>query len=379
MKIPDEVGVIGNAIFNNLFLKKQIAKLGVKEKQSFHFVLTHPDDELAFLPTLVEAHKNPLVKTGFSLVSNGTQGYEPPEEVDEGTLKNKRKEFGRLRESELDLSLRRTGYEGPQVRTLVDEREIYEALISDESQFGFHLHPLFDKIKGGILERLLEEEPTAVFVNDFSGGHIIHDISNVITCIAAAEYTRETSKYVAVLEYWQPLLDSTKGEPREEIEKQMKEYVEKGNTPEKLKQVIGELSRSNKGRKKIEGDPHERYPVDIPNLGIRKGVAFYGLFDVINTLRQKSKVYTSQGRSLNRLKALTEVSPRITRPRFRPINLGTINHLDRPENPILYELVSSWRQRGLERLPNFDDFSTAIKSYPEYQNFLQERTQYASN
>lgn len=360
---------IGGAITQSLL--NSVIKIPQNNLRSFldnniyniHFVLTHPDDELAILPTVEKAIKSENVNANFTLTTNGSQGYESKIHISTPT----REDFSKRRVEELNDSLSRVGYSNATINAILDERQIYEAMIKGENFET--LHNLYNKFVTHMVNVIDNEKPDVIFVNDFSGGHMIHDLSNALTCVAVNESSRP---YTAVAEYWQPYLQGDLDQNT--IEERIISYLnnEESNI-DNLVQVVGELSRNNEGRILIPGDRFGRSPLDIAPLGIRKGVGAYSLTQVLSTEKHRKKVYGSQEKSLDRLKALTMLSKRIVRPRFRRVDLDTINHTKRPEKVILYEVANIWRKRGLERGLEFNDFATSLNSYPLYQRFRQDR------
>jgi len=330
-----------------------------KSDRRFHFVLSHPDDELAVLPTLRRAARRNGLQLTFTLVTDGSQGYEPRQ----GQPPDAREKFGRRRVNELRESLQRLGISAPPIQPLVDERTLYEALITPGAEN--RLHRRFDRIVDHLIGVITAQRPAAVFVNDFSGGHVVHDISNALACMAVAAAPRPQP---APVEYWQPYLQVPAAATREQIRADIRRYLRDGRTPHGAVQVIGELSP-----RPAEIAGRDR-PVDFPQLGIRNGRAHYGIGELLAINRQRRSVYGSQEKSLNRLRDLSRISRDIARPRFRRIPLERIDHTRRPSVILLYEVADIWRKRGLKRGPDFQDFARALKTYPRYRHFLQTRT-----
>ena len=316
---------IGGSILHSLlFRSMRYCWYRNDEKQHFHFVLAHPDDELAILKFLKVIANNPYLGASFTLISNGTQGYEP------GMAKD-RNEFGRLRVKEINSSLGSLGFNA-NVESLLDEREIYESLIDGNASCG-RLIDMLQKAERHIAKEVVAKKADAVFVTDFAGGNIVHDIANFIVCSAARRIG-----FGHVIEFWQYFLDS----PSNSV-------------------VVGDLGYDDRGRSLRESSKG-KYDVEIPALGIHKGRAFLSLIDIIDALKHKKRFYASQEKTLNRLTHQTVLSYGVDAPRFREIDTCRMDHTVRPDHGVLYERAG-WRLRGLERLPDFNDFKNLVQAY----------------
>ena len=98
---------------------KNIAKSPFRKERRdistrYHFVFTHPDDELAILKQLGISNRNSLNMPSITLVTNGSQGYEPLDhsQLSSQEIMEGRHSFGELRTQEFNESLRRVGIGG---------------------------------------------------------------------------------------------------------------------------------------------------------------------------------------------------------------------------------------------------------------------------
>jgi len=277
----------------------------------YHFVFAHPDDELAIYRLLEIS--NSLI----TLVTNGTQGYE-------ANPIQTRPEYGRNRVKEFNKSIDTIGKN--HVKPLLDERLLYELLV-DENYEGL-------KEQLDVLEKNISDSNCKIiFVNDFAGGHIIHDLVNFTAYLAA----KKTNK--KIIEYWQPFLHN-------------------GNI------IVGDLGYDDQGRY-LRDNTKGKYDVNIPELGIKRGRMFLSPVDIAKAFYYKKKIYVSQKKSLERLIDKQKASYGIDTPRLRRINLDTIDYTKKPSHGVLYE-KAEWRQRELKRNPSFEDF----KKYVEFTNHL---------
>jgi len=308
-----------------------------KEEENFHFVFAHSDDELLVLNLLKIISGKKGLDADFTLLTNSSQGYEAPFESRIGMI-NSREDFARLRVDEFNDSLRLIGSRKRRVEPLLDERKIYELMVEKDYT---SLHQMLDHSRNRIAGRILQSNPRAVFVDDFAGGHIIHDLANYITCCAAREIN-----YGPVIEFGQ--------------------YFLKKITDEEGLIILGDLGVDEQGRILREDTPG-KYTPNIPSLGIKKGRCFLGISDFINVLSHRHSVYSSQDKTIERLMS-QKVSYGVDAPRFREIDLATIDHTLRPAHGVLYEHVP-WRQRGLSRLPTFDDFKALVQSYNSVRKY----------
>ena len=301
------------------------------QPQNFHFVFAHSDDELALSKLLRIIAKTDMLDASFTLLTNSTQGYEAPFELGEVEIKD-RDSFGRLRVNEFNRSLNGMGFNQNYVHSLLDERKIYELLV--EKDFT-SLHKHLDKARESIIDSIRRNDPEAIFVDDFAGGHIIHDLANYLTCCAVRDigYTKP------VLEFWQYFLN---------------------NNGDKPIVVLGDLGYDDKGRT-LREETCGKYTPNIPCLGIKKGRMFLSPLDIISILSHKKRVYTSQKKTIDRLMD-QRISYGVDAPRFRQIDLDTIDHTHRPSHGVLYE-NTPWRKRGLKELPGFSHFEKLVRSY----------------
>ncbi len=294
-----------------------------EKPESFHFVFAHSDDELAVLKPLKIISATPCLSASFTLVSNSTQGYEP-------NGAQTREDFGNMRVNEFNSSLIALGFEDQHAKSLLDERRIYEMLVNGDSS---GLNDALELAKKAIVRDIRINKPRAVFVDDFAGGNIMHDIANYITYKAAQQ-----TGFRPVIEYWQYFFDKSSGA-----------------------MIIGDLGYDEQGRV-LRGGCDGKYCVEIPVLGIHNGRMFLSPFDIISALSHKQKIYRSQEKTLRRLSDITFASYGIDAPHFREISKGNIDYMRRPSHGVLYE-GAHWRLRGLPRLPNFEDFARMVRDY----------------
>ncbi|MEK6886124.1 MAG: PIG-L family deacetylase [Nanoarchaeota archaeon] len=290
--------------------------------QNYHFIFAHSDDELAVLKPLKIISSTYGLNASFTLLSNGTQGYEPNSE-------GSREDFGRMRVKEFNRSLVTLGFEDQRIKSLLDEREIYEMLVREDSS---GLNAMLERAQKAIARDINLNKPKAVFVDDFAGGNIVHDIANYITHKAAKQM-----KFSPVIEYWQYFFDKSSGA-----------------------MIVGDLGHDEQGRI-LRDNCKGKYDVEIPALGIHKGRMFLSPFNIIGALRHKQKVYSSQEKTLKRLTDITFASYGIDAPHFREL-CAEIDYTKRPSHGVLYE-GASWRLRGLPRLPTFEDFARMVRDY----------------
>jgi len=304
-----------------------------EEHQHFHFVLAHSDDELALLKPLKIIANNPNLSASFTLLTNSTQGYEGPFEND-GVAIESREQFGRLRVKEFNNSLAAIGFKNEYILNILDERTLYEQLVARDYD---SIKPGLDKVVENISRVIEEEKPKAIFVDDFAGGHIIHDIANFLTCCAA-----RNTNYNPIIEFWQYFLDETGKKP----------VV-----------VLGDLGYDDRGRITRDNTPG-KYTLRIPSLGIKKGRMFLSPMDLITTLQHRKRIYASQRKTLDRL-CKQKISYGVDAPRFRQIDLDTIDHANRPSHGVLYEIaeIADRRKRGLPETPRFEHSRELVESY----------------
>jgi LmbE family N-acetylglucosaminyl deacetylase len=330
--------LFGGAILNSILFRDLRQSSGATPI-TIDVVCAHPDDELAIYPVLRRAQTNPHVSLNYTLFTNGTQGFESK------LHGASREKFGNRREAEFHKSLEFIGYSGLQVEAMVDERHIYDVLINDSENGGIARTRFLDSAVRRLSDRFSLHKPDYILVNDFAGGHIIHDVVNFATVQAVKNMRGYRPR---VFEYWQAFMQEHV--PSSEIPPICDESeVElwKG----KATQIVGQLGFDTQGR--IMGR-------DIPHTNVRHGHAFYTLFDVLHTMYAKSKIYQTQERSLRRLGELSEIIS-LDAPAFREIDIDALDYTKRPSHGVLYEKCG-WRLRGLERLPTFDDFTRLIQN-----------------
>ncbi len=340
----------------NTFLLRSIIRphTFTSSQNTYHFVCAHPDDECAILPQIKKAIK--YANATFTFVTNGSQGYEVDVHGDVDS-----KQFGLERIIEGNVSLRLCGYKGNVVESLLDEQELYLDIVSKNEN---SLKEKFDTVTQIITKRITNAK--AVFVNDYSGGHMIHDIVNMLTCIAA----RRTR--TPVIEYWQAFLRKPESLSEQELAKLVSDHLESKKVSENavelldkgVMQIAGLVGDDYHGRKLRDQTPHKYTPY-FKELGIKKGRAFNGLLDLFQTLQHLGKVYTSQKQSLDRLKSATWASHGLDAPLFREIDLDIVDHTRLPQNGILYD-YATWRTRNLPRQPTSSDYLWVANMYKNH-------------
>ncbi|MFT4312087.1 MAG: PIG-L family deacetylase [Candidatus Woesearchaeota archaeon] len=329
-----QVRALAGATLNSLLLRPIRHRFwsGYTTPLRTHVLITHPDDELAFYKTIREMAANPAVSSSFTLLTNGTQGYEPD------IHGPSRKEFAHKRENELFKSLLYAGHIFTD-QALVDERAVYEALIDSDPKKGFDLA---QKITKHLQTILKTKQPDVLFVNDFGCGNVTHDINNYLACRTVEMLSAPTN----VIEYWQGFLHA----PTSDATLENRRAYE----------ILGDLSYDEQGRKLRDQTPG-KYDVMLEQLGIRKGRAFNGILDIARTLHVLKTVYTSQKKSMTRLQTQSKISYGLDTPRFRSVNISERDFTHRPWHGVQYEHTEH-RLRGLERLPNFEDYKRFVHS-----------------
>jgi len=288
---------------------------GLFKRSHFHFVFTHPDDEMAMAKSLRIAAKNPLVSANFNMLTDGSHGLEDWNDMTY-------EQYGLQRLTEFYNSLVRFGFNDPSSGVFLDEHAFYVDLINGDYE---KVAEELDKFRAN-LEASLEEGTDAIFVNDFAGGHFMHDVANFIVCSVAR------NKGLRVIEYWQPLLFREEGE---------------------VFMGVGRLGEDNQGRK-------EKLP-NIPELGIFGGVLYLSPTDIFRDLIHKNRVYSSQKKTLSRMDGQMKLPAKAIYS-FREVDLNSIDHTVKPAEPSLYE-NATWRKRELPRIPVFEDYRKLIEYY----------------
>jgi LmbE family N-acetylglucosaminyl deacetylase len=330
----------GGAFLNTL-LFRQNRTASFCHPCTIDVVCAHPDDELAIYPILRRAHKNSQVTLNYTLFTNGTQGFERELHGESRDL------FGYSRVTEFAKSLSNIGCTNPiPIKAICDEREIYELLIDDSKEGDSKRKTFMQSSQAQFGAILKNRKPDYILVNDFAGGHVIHDVLNYIVCTSVKN--SQLKHKPVVLEYWQAFMqEHVPSEDIPLISGESEIELWKG----KATQIIGQLGFDSQGR---------RYCVQLPYTGVKNGFAFYTLGDLIHTIRSKKKIYKTQERSLRRLSEISEVIS-LDAPAFREVLVDDIDHTRRPSHGVLYEKCG-WRKRGLARLPTFNDYVRLITS-----------------
>jgi LmbE family N-acetylglucosaminyl deacetylase len=329
MSLPKgSYNAIGRGFFNSLVPGRTTRYKKCKVPTSAVIAIAHPDDEIAILPLLNRLTYNPNTELSVELFTNGTQGYESELHGDECPTRDL---FALKRQDELRQSLDRIGIQQSPT-ALLDERLLYEQLISPDPE-RIEASAAFAIRK--VRKRLEELKPSYIFVNDFAGGHIVHDWINFIysQAIRGSEKLQDTH----LIEFWQAFA--------------------RVQPDGQYTQIIGNLGDDGQGR---VVDSKGRYTLTIPQVGIKKGRYFVSGLEMLGALAHKKVYDGTQKTSLDRLTSTSSVERHIDAPHAREIDVKNMDHTQKPSQGCLYE-QANWRLRGLKRLPVFDDFKRAVE------------------
>lgn len=313
------------------FLKSLTRQARFERSNSSYFILTaHPDDEIlvsGLLQRLAETESDHT----FLCLSNGSVNHS-----------------GDVRIKELSDALGFVGYD-KHLRensplTVADEKEIYGAIRGD-GDLGKLVLGMVDKVT----EQIKIAQPDYILVPDFSGGHLVHDLAQLVGVVAARRY-KESGNYCEVHEFPQCILVGGEKYTDEEL------TAEIGRLRKKDTELSQEKNKKPLDIKIVVGDFHPskmRLPgLRDPQLGIFSGRLRLSVGEFWNKVKHYTCFYESQGDSLGKYEE-AHVLGNVSQEEFRRVP----DHRDFNEKPLEKIFYQHCKWRKLK----FEDFQRIVE------------------
>lgn len=325
MGLAKSLTTIGFGMFKGALRRKRF-----KKSPFSYFILTgHPDDEVLISGLLQRLGKT---NSDAHLVCLTDGDYNAS---------------GEQRRKELADAIELTGLENSPV-VMHSEKEIYRSLIEGSNK---DLEDLINHLIDGITEQISEIRPDFVLVPDYSGVHIIHDLTQFIGFQSVRESFCQTRKPMRIYEFPQCVLKDADDYSRDELTQALKNYLNKNiKMPSPIKIMVGELSSK----------PGPRPGLNDSNLGIFMGKLKLNARELYKKAFAHRKIYSSQKNSFSRYLNFYQLGD-VSVETFREVSAHRDFSKRPSESPLLYE-VSYWRARDFGRIPMYEDFLKTIRS-----------------